>query len=399
MGADVDTAAGSLLRAACLFGHVAVQTRGGCHPSPGSGVDGWLGGGPDGARQLSRGCAAVLTPPASGMGPENADADGEEWDIRPDMGAISTSSSASAGDPTLRAAREQARAHLEYALHAAVLHGHVAVVRQVLSYMAWAGITPHSNDSRQQLLPALHCSCGSCGCGGGCGGERDARSARQSGAGALDGLLEVAAASGNTEMAALLIDGGWAVDGAEGDLVPLRAACRASDGAMVSLLLHRALHFADCADMVQLLLTCRPELRAQIHLDSALVAAADRADADVVRALLDAGASAATFRRGEALTRAVVVGSAAVVRLLLCRGGAARHLRGNRGAALLLLARMWRCDEVARVLLQAGVPGEFGGLEVAVACGELAGVVAPSTAVAPFYRVFTHVLRRFGLSQ
>ena len=132
-------------------------------------------------------------------------------------------------------------------MYAAVRHGHVLVVRQILSYMAWTGITPHG-------------SCSRCRIDGACNGaRRDAGTARRpAGVGALDRLLEVAAASGDTELAELLIDGGWPVDGAEGDLSPLRAACRACDDAMVSLLLRRgarvavpprfALHMCPCGD-------------------------------------------------------------------------------------------------------------------------------------------------------
>lgn len=117
----------------------------------------------------------------------------------------------------------------------------------------------------------------------------------------------------------------------------------------------------------------------------------------MVGALLDAGASAAIFRRGEALTRAVVVGSAAVVRLLLRRGGAACHLRGNRGAALLLLARMWRCDEVVSVLLQAGVASDYGVSVVAGAAGQGAAASRAPPTAAPLNHMFAGVLRRFGL--
>lgn len=115
-----------------------------------------------------------------------------------------------------------------------------------------------------------------------------------------------------------------------------------------------ALNFAGDAAVAVELLTMRPQLQQQRVLDSALVAAAEAGNDEVVEVLVGAGARAAGFQNGEALIRAIVCGHAHVVWALLCRAGAHVHLYGTRGSLLLLLARMWCNKEVCDVLRRCG---------------------------------------------
>lgn len=192
--------------------------------------------------------------------------------------------------------------------------------------------------------------------------------------------LHYAALSATPIVAALLCDGGAALDAANRDgLTPLGMACAAGNRALVRFLLDRGaraeperaqpamLAAAAVADddpsIVELLLKRKAKVDVHDALGrTALMIAALHGNATIVEALLDAGAQAgvADTRGTTALMEAARAGADEVVELLAARGGAIDAVDAMGRSALVIACQSRQaCEATIRLLLGAGASADL----------------------------------------